>query len=55
MKQLGTIFSSVFGGGRLDAESAQRKQIYRDWERERRNALNHSDLAEIDAIFSRAL
>ncbi len=55
MKQLGSFFGSVFGSGRLDPEAAQRKQIYREWEIQRRNALNASDLAEIDAIFSRAL
>jgi len=55
MKQLGTIFSSVFGSGRLDPEAARRKDIYREWDKQRRNASGASDLAEIDAIFSRAL
>lgn len=54
MKQLGTIFGSVFGS-RLDAEALERKQIYREWDKQRRAAVSASDLAEIDAIFSRAL
>lgn len=53
MKQLGSIFGSVFG--RMDSETAARKDIYREWDRQRRNAMSPTDLAEIDAIFSRAL
>ena len=55
MKHLGSIVHSLLGGLRQDESTTQRKQIYRDWDRERRNALPPSDLAEIDAIFSRAL
>ena len=55
MKHLGSIVHSLLGGMRRDEATTQRKQIYRDWDRERRNALTPSDLAEIDAIFSRAL
>lgn len=55
MKQLGTFFGSVFGSGRLDADAAHRKAVYREWDRQRRNAMSPSDLAEIDAIFSRSL
>ena len=54
MKQFGSIFSSIFGTT-IDAETAERKRIYREWDRQRQAALNPSDLAEIDAIFSRAL
>ena len=31
------------------------QEIYREWNRQRRNAYGPSDLAEIDAIFTRAL
>lgn len=55
MKHLGSIVHSLLGAIRQDEATTQRKQIYRDWDRERRNALTASDLAEIDAIFSRAL
>ena len=55
MKHLGSIVNSLLGGIGQDEATTQRKQIYRDWDRERRNALTPSDLAEIDAIFSRAL
>ena len=55
MKHLGSIVHSLRGGMRRDEATTQRKQIYRDWDRERRTALTPSDLAEIDAIFSRAL
>ena len=55
MTHLGPIVHSLLGGMRQDQATTQRKQIYRDWDRERRNALTPSDLAEIDAIFSRAL
>ena len=55
MKHLGSIVQSLLGGIRQDEATTRRKQIYRDWDRERRNALTPSDLAEIDAIFSRAL
>ena len=53
MKQLGSVFSSVFG--RMDSEAAERKAIYREWDRQRRKAISPADLAEIDAIFTRAL
>ena len=55
MKRPGSIVQTLLGGIRPDEATTQRKQIYRDWDRERRNALTPSDLAEIDAIFSRAL
>ena len=55
MRHLRSIVHSLFGGIRQDEATTRRKQIYRDWDRERRNALTPSDLAEIDAIFSRAL
>ncbi|MEY2989152.1 MAG: hypothetical protein RLZZ163_68 [Actinomycetota bacterium] len=55
MKQLGSFFGSVFGSGRLDPEAAHRKKVYREWDRQRARAGSASELAEIDAIFSRAL
>jgi hypothetical protein len=38
-----------------DPEAARRRQIYREWDRQRRQEMGPSDLAEIDAIFSRNL
>ena len=55
MKHLGSIVHSLLGGLRQDEATTQRQQISRAWDRERRTALTPSDLAEIDAIFSRAL
>jgi len=42
MKHLGSIVHSLLGGMRQDQATTQRKQIYRDWDRERRNALTPS-------------
>lgn len=55
MKQFGRIFSSVFSTSPLDPEAARRKEICREWDKQRRNASGPSDLAEIDEIFARAL
>ena len=55
MKHLGSIVHSLLGGMRQDQATTQRKQIYRDWDRARRNAPTPPDLAEIAAILSRAL
>ena len=51
MKTLASIFASVF-----DREAGTgRNAIHREWDRQRARALSPSELAEIDAIFSRAL
>lgn len=54
MKSLATVFSTVFDRT-VDGEAASRRSISREWDRQRARALSPSDLAEIDAIFSRAL
>lgn len=37
------------------ATLTETQKIHREWDRQRQSALGPSDLAEIDAIFSRAL
>lgn len=37
------------------ATLTETQKMYREWDRQRHNALGPSDLAEIDAIFARAL
>ena len=51
MKLLGQAFSKLFSVEQKP-ESGSMK-IYREWDRQRSRALGPSDLAEIDAIFSR--
>lgn len=53
MKRISQVFGSILGRSALDNDSAVRQQIYREWDRQRAMALSPSDLAEIDAIFSR--
>lgn len=48
-------FTNVFARLINRDDNAQTRSIYREWDRQRRNALGPSDLAEIDAIFSRHL
>lgn len=55
MKPFGTFFAHVFDRTAGDPQAASRRSIMREWERQRRSALGPSDLAEIDAIFSRHL
>ena len=55
MKKFNAFVSSLLPSRNIDPELAARKEIYREWDRERRRAVSPSDLAEIDAIFSRAL
>jgi hypothetical protein len=45
------LFSALFS----KAHASKTDLIYRDWDRLRANAVSSSELAEIDAIFSRAL
>jgi len=51
MKSIGNLFARVFDQN----EPSTRKNVYREWDRQRSKALGPSDLAEIDAIFSRQL
>lgn len=53
MKTLANIFASVFD--RDAGQTGGRRAIHREWDRQRARAMSPSDLAEIDAIFSRAL
>jgi len=55
MKPFAKVFGSMRSRQSLDTESASRKQIYREWDRQRSRAMSPSDRAEIDAIFSRHL
>ncbi len=47
MKLLSALFSKT--------HASKTETIYRDWDRLRANAVSPSELAEIDAIFSRAI
>jgi len=53
MKSIGNLFARVFDQNDQSTTSS-RKNVYREWDRQRQKALG-SDLAEIDAIFSRQL
>src|SRR6056297_1665107 len=55
MKKFSNFVHTLLPSRSIDPELAARKEIYREWDRERRRAVSASDLAEIDAIFSRAL
>jgi hypothetical protein len=50
VKALGTIFNSVFSADRAVSRTTQ---IRREWDKQRARAMSPSELAEIDAIFSR--
>lgn len=43
----------MFRAAPLDPEEARRRQIDREWNRLRADAMSDSERAEIDAIFSR--
>ena len=45
------FIDALFGKSDISKSDA----VYRDWDRLRANALSSSELAEIDAIFSRAI
>jgi hypothetical protein len=52
---LAKAFTNLFSAQPLDQESAQRKNIHREWDRQRAQASTPAERDEIDAIFSRAL
>ncbi len=54
MKPFAKVFASLLGSG-VDQEMSTRRQIHREWDRQRANAMSPSERAEIDAIFSRHL
>ena len=51
MKALSRLFSNLFE----KSATSDIEKVYREWHRQRQNAVGPSDLAEIDAIFSRHL
>lgn len=53
MKQLSHVFSTLFGALPRDPEASKRRQMHRDWDRMRTQALSPSERDEIDAIFAR--
>lgn len=55
MKPIANVFASLFGSQPLDHEAARRRQIHREWDRQRAQAMTPSEREEIDAIFSRNL
>ena len=55
MRPFAKAFAHMFDRGAPDLEGDERRQIHREWDRQRENALSPSDRAEIDAIFSRHL
>ena len=55
MKPFATVFSTMFTSPTLDNETARRRDIHREWDRQRALATSPSELAEIDAIFARNL
>jgi hypothetical protein len=55
MKPMAKVFASLFSSEPLDPETARRRQIHREWDRQRAAALTPAEREEIDAIFSRNL
>lgn len=55
MEKLLDRISKTFYYKPKNQENSRTRDIYREWDRQRANALTPSDLAEIDAIFSRHL
>ncbi len=53
MKPFAKVFAEMFGSESFDKDSARSRQIHREWDRQRSNAMSPSERAEIDAIFSR--
>jgi hypothetical protein len=48
-------FSRMFANFFTNPATSEVEKVYREWDRQRANAYGPSDLAEIDAIFSRAI
>ena len=55
MRPFAKVFASMFGHESFDKETARSRQIHREWDRQRANAMSPSEREEIDAIFSRNL
>ena len=55
MKPIAKVFASLFGAEVFDQETARRRSIQREWDRQRNSAITPAEREEIDAIFSRNL
>lgn len=55
MRPFAKVFASIFDREPKNPEAAHRRQIHREWDRQRARALSPSDRDEIDAIFARHL
>ena len=55
MKPIAKVFASLFGAEAFDQETARRRSIQREWDRQRNSATTPAEREEIDAIFSRNL
>ena len=55
MTTLAKVFSSLFDRQPHDCEGERRRNIHREWDRQRERAMSPADLSEIDAIFARSL
>ncbi len=55
MKPLAKVLSSIFAVEPLDQDAARARQIHREWDRQRSQAMTPAEREEIDAIFSRNL
>jgi hypothetical protein len=55
VKPFAKVFASLFGAEPFDQETARNRQIHREWDRQRAQALSPAEREEIDAIFSRNL
>lgn len=53
MNRISKAVGSILSSRRLDSDSSERVQIYREWDRQRARAISPADISEIDAIFSR--
>jgi hypothetical protein len=53
MQTFAKVFANLFT--RPTPEEMRRRSVIREWDRQRARAISQSDLAEIDAIFSRHL
>ena len=51
MKAFTRLFANLFAA----PVTSETQKIYREWDRQRAKALGPNDLAEIDAIFARAV
>lgn len=55
MKPFAKAFASLLRPDPIDNHASARRQIHREWDRQRARATTPSERAEIDAIFSRHL